>query len=303
MTAVRPERTLFLLVTCSRDTSRRDIAVTVTQNVVDRLSVLGLTDRLVVFDNASTYKDHLALLPAGVHICACAENLGYWAAIKWVLDHVNELASFPCEFLYIIESDLVHSDLVPLAMCERFLDSEPSASAVRTQEFSVRHRWRFDKRLRFLPFHVERSQVSLRNVVTNETAWFKAAKGFPGMYVSNLHPKLPALQRVSLLRKVFDQLAAREGFVEADYFAEAMKIKPMIGVLDGGLYHSLTTWSDRGSVISGSYASAGQLVDTGYLPTRVCRIQGVETAQVDCRIGSETEPGSDGKLSDNTHRD
>lgn len=302
VTAVRPERTLFLLVTCSRDASRRDMAMTVTQNVVDRLAVLGLTDRLVVFDNASTYKDHLTLLPAGVRVCASEENLGYWSAIKWALDHVSELASFPCDFLYIIESDLVHSDLAPLAMCERFLDSEPSASAVRTQEFSVRHRWRFDKRLRFLPFHVERSQVSLRNVVTNEAAWFKAAKGFPGMYLSNLHPKLPALQRVSLLQTVFDQLAAREGFVEADYFAEAMKIKPMIGVLDGGLYHSLTTWSDRGSVISGSYASAGQLVDTGYLPTRVCKIQGVAAAQVDCRIGPVTEPGSDGKLADVSHR-
>lgn len=271
--------------------------MTVTQNVLDRLSVLGLTDRLVVFDNASTYKDHLALLPAGVRICTSEENLGYWSAIKWVLDHIGQLASFPCEFLYLIESDLVHSDLAPLAMCERFLDSEPNASSVRTQEFSVRFRWRFDKRLRFLPFHLERSQISLRNVVTNEAAWFRAANGFLGIYLSNLHPKLPALQRVSLLSEVFEHLAAREGFVEADYFVESMKIKPIIGVLDGGLYHSLTTWADRGSVISGSYASPEQLADAGYLPTRVCSIQGVLAAKVKCRIGPASGQSFDGKFS------
>ena len=281
MTVIRPERTLFLLVTCSRDTTRRDMAMTVTQNVVDRLSVLGLTDRLVIFDNASTYKDHLALLPAGVRICCSEVNLGYWSAIKWVLDHICELATFSCDYIYIIESDLIHSDLSPLAKCERFLDEELNASSVRTQEFSVKQRWRFDKRLWFLPFHVERSHVSLRNAVTNKIATFKAAKGFSGLYLSNLHPKLPALQRVSLLTKVFERLAAKDGFSESDYFAEAMKIKPMIGVLDGGLYHSLTTWSDRGTVISGSYADAEQLAKIGYHPTRVCKIRGVDSAQVE----------------------
>jgi hypothetical protein len=284
MTIVRPERTLFLLVTCSRDASRRDMAMTVTKNVVDRLAVLGLTDRLVVFDNASTYKDHLALLPAGARICASEENLGYWSAAKWVLDHLSELASFSCDFLYTIESDLIHADLAPLGMCERFLDSEPTASSVRTQEFSVRFRWRFDKRLRFLPFHVERSQVSLRNAVTNERAWFRSANGFPGIYLSNLHPKLPSLQRVSLLKEVFNILAARAGFVEGDYFAEAMKARPLIGVLDGGVYHAMSTSGDPATVVSGSWSSPEQQAKVGYFTTRVSNIKVALPGVVGMRI-------------------
>ena len=281
---MRPERTLVLLVTCSRDTSRRDMAIEVTNNVVGLLSNLGALDRLVVFDNASTFSDHLALLPGGVRVCQSGENLGYWSAVKWVLDHLNELAPFPCDFIYVIESDLVHSDFSALAACEDFLDAEPEASSVRTQEFSVRHRWRFDKRLQFLPFHVERSQVSLRNVVTGKAATFSRARNFRGLYLSNLHPKLPALHRRSLLVPVFERLAARDGFTEADFFAEAMKVKPLIGVLDGGLYHSITSWSDRERVISGSYGSSERLADLGYHSTRVCRIRPVSDCVVVRRV-------------------
>lgn len=283
MTRSGPERTLFLLVTCSRDVTRRDMAVTVTKNLVSRLSVMAQIERLVVFDNASTYKDHLEILPSDVRVCVSEENLGYWSAIKWVLDNIGTLADFQCDFLYIVESDLVHDDLTALRLCEQFLDAEPTASAVRTQEFSVRQRWRFDKRLQFLPFHVERSQITLKNLVTREKAWFKKASAYPGIYLSNLHPKLPALQRISLLTEVFDCLARMDSFSEADYFSEAVKRKPHIGVLDGGLYHSITTWSDHHRVMSGSYSATGQLNSVGYLPTRECRIRNADPARIFCR--------------------
>jgi len=70
-----------------------------------------------------------------VCICASEENLGYWSAIKWVLEHLSELASFSCDFLYTIQSDLIHADLAPPAMCERFLDSKPKASSVEPNNF------------------------------------------------------------------------------------------------------------------------------------------------------------------------
>ena len=129
MSMTRPERTLFLLVTCSRDPTRRDMAVTVTRNVADCLSTLGLNDRLVTFDNASLYQDHLNMLPKGARICRSAENLGYWSAIKWALDNLSGLADFSCDFLYIIESDLVHSNFSALGKCELFLDAEQAASS------------------------------------------------------------------------------------------------------------------------------------------------------------------------------
>ena len=136
----------------------------------------------------------------------------------------------------------------------------------------MRWRWRFEKRLRYLPFHVERSQVALENAVTGERATFQPVAGIPDLYLSNLHPKLPALNRVDLLKAVFERLAAMDGFTEADFFAEAMKIKPMIGVLDGGIFHSLASWSDRATVVSGSYGSAKQLAEAGYHNTRQAQI-------------------------------
>lgn len=284
---IRPEHTLFLLVTCSRDASRRDLAIQVTKNVVELLTTLDITERLIIFDNASTFPSHLDLLPPGIRVCQSSHNIGYWSAIKWVLDHLNELTSFNCDFIYIIESDLIHSDFSALAECELFLNAESKASSVRTQEFSVRHRWRYNKRLRLLPFHVERSQVSLKNVVTGDDATFDRAKGFSRLFISNLHPKLPALHRISLLSSVFKRLASKAGFTEADFFTEAMREKPLIGVLDGGLYHSLTSWSDRANVVSGSYGSTKQLADAGYHSTRACKIQPVNDGLILQRISGD----------------
>jgi hypothetical protein len=127
---------------------------------------------------------------------------------------------------------------------------------------------------------MERSQISLRNAVTGEKSVFKRVQSFPGIYLSNLHPKLPALQRVDLLSAVFQRLAEKKNFTEKDYFEEAMRIRPQIGVLDGGLYHALSSWSDRKDVISGSYGSANKLQEIGYLQTRICTIESVDSAKV-----------------------
>lgn len=268
-----PSSTLLLLVTCSRDESRRDAAIAVARNLAQLAPRAGLSESFVAFDNASTFPDHLDFLPPGTVVCRSAENLGYWSAIKWVLDNRRQLGGKPHDYLYIVESELYHRDLAPLGECERFLAAEPRASGVRTQEFSVRARWRYDKRLRFLPFHVERSHVSLANAVTGEKAWFKAAVGFEGLYLSNLHPKLPALNRISALEAVFENLARRDVFTEQDFFAEMMRLHPLIGVLDGGLFHALfRDWSDRARAVSGSHTPAAELTRLGYLPTRTARI-------------------------------
>jgi hypothetical protein len=270
-----PRSTLVLLVTCSRDESRRDLAVEVTRNLAALVPQAALKGRFIVFDNGSTFTEHLDLVPAGTVVCRASENGGYWSAIKWALEHRAELTDAAVEYLYIVESDLWHSDLRPLTAAEAFLAATPSASCVRTQEFSVRSRWRFDKRLRRLPFHVVRSQVSLENGVTGERAWFRRST-VPGIYRSNLHAKLPALNRLSALDRVFDQLGQLRDFTEADFFRLTMADYPEIGVLDGGLFHSLISWDDRHTVISGSYGSPSALSALGYQPTRRARITSLE---------------------------
>ncbi|WP_227818025.1 hypothetical protein [Nitrogeniibacter aestuarii] len=275
-----PDRTLFLLVTCSRDASRRDLALQVCDNLVDRLGALDLLDRLVVFDNASTFPEHLDGLPDAVHVCRSDTNLGYWTAIQWVLDHLDQFAFEGMDFIYMIESDLYHSDFSALHSCEQLLDQHPELSSVRTQEFSVGQRWRYDKRLKFLPFHKERSHIALKNAITGEKAWFKRVKDQNGLFISNLHPKLPALHRIGDLRTVFEQLRTYDAFAESDFFAEMMKRHELIGVLDGGIFWSLISWSDRDRVVSGSYGNAKQLETTGYQATRHSKINDYGAARI-----------------------
>lgn len=266
-----PRSTLVLLVTCSRDETRRDLACAVVRNVVPLLRSAGLEGCFAVFDNASTHRDHLDLLPAGTRYVSCPENIGYWSAINWILSNYEAIFSRSFEFIYIVESDLFHADLRRLGSCEQFLRREGRASGVRTQEFSVRWRWRFDKQLHRLPFHITRSEVSLRNAITDERVWFELADASERIFLTNFHAKLPALNRLSALRTTFARLVSRESFTERDFFAEMMAIHPFTGLLDGGIFHSMVA-RDTANAVSGSYSSVNRLRHIGYLPTRVARI-------------------------------
>lgn len=266
-----PQQTLVLLVTCSMDVSRRDLAVQVVQNLAEKIPDAGLSNDFILFDNASTFKDHIQYAPQGTRIIQSTQNIGYWTAIKWVLENAPQIMGRDYKYIYIVESDLYHTDLKALAECEKFLDETPDAACVRTQEFSVRWRWRFDKGLQFLPFHMARSEIRLLNLATNEKAWFRKTS-LTHIYKSNLHAKLPALNRVDALKKVFLSLENQGDFSEGDFFAEMVKIYPHIGVYDGGLFYSIYSRENMKTVVSGSYSGDEQLRKIGYQTTRYSRI-------------------------------
>ncbi|MEK7802229.1 MAG: glycosyltransferase [Pseudomonadota bacterium] len=261
---------LVLLVTCSLDATRQDLAVRVVKNLAEKLPVAGLVNDFILFDNASTFHEHIQYAPKGTHVVRAPQNVGYWSAIKWVLENATQLMGRPYKYIYIVESDLYHTDLCALAECAKFLDENPDAACVRTQEFSVRGRWRYDKALNFLPFHITRSEIRLKNLVTGARAWFRKSS-IENIYTSNLHAKLPALNRMYALIRVFENLSERAGFSEGDFFAEIAKNYSTIGVYDGGLFHSLYSREDK-SVMSGSYSSGAQLTQTGYQQTRQSKI-------------------------------
>jgi|GEM_PF-2599327 len=261
---------LVLLVTCSRDETRRDLAVRVVQNLSEKLSEASLQNDFMLFDNGSIYKDHLAYAPQGTRIVQSEENTGYWSAIKWVLDNYQKVMGKDYQYIYLVESDLYHTDLKGLNICTEFLDKTPTAACVRTQEFLVKYRWRFDKALQFLPFHITRSEITLKNLVDGCRAWFTKTD-MPPIYLSNLHAKLPALNRISAMKICFDALSKMENFKEGDFFSEMFKLYPIIGVYDGGLFYSLFSQDDK-KVISGSYTNNVDLQKTGYQQTRYAKI-------------------------------
>ncbi|MFA4994045.1 MAG: hypothetical protein WC521_01930 [Bdellovibrionales bacterium] len=270
-----PRDTLVLLVTCSRDETRRDLAVEVTKNMAELVPAAGLQDSFMLFDNASTFADHLSFAPKGAVVVQSPENIGYWSAIKWVLEHHREYFVRTFKYIYLVESDLTHSDLRPLGLCENFLDATPSASCVRTQEFSVRHRWRYNKDLRFMPFRNLRSVVRQRNEVTGEKAWFIPPVDGGKIWRSNLHAKLPALNRIETLCHVFSELEALGEFSERDFFDFTYRDKKDIGIYDGGLFHQLST-PQTTKIMSGSWSDVLSLKKMGYQTTRQARFLEIE---------------------------
>ena len=83
--SVNPSNTLFLLVTCSLEESRNSITKKVTKRTVELLQSINLSHRLILFDNASSFRDHLKYIPKVTAICQSKKNLGLWSAVNWVL--------------------------------------------------------------------------------------------------------------------------------------------------------------------------------------------------------------------------
>ena len=280
--SLNPNNTLFLLVTCSLDESRNSISKKVTSRTVELLQSINLSHRLILFDNASSFRDHLKYIPKVTAICQSKKNLGLWSAINWVLLNYENIFKREFEYLYLIESDCLHSNFKKLSECERFLDKNKNFYCVRTQEFDVFQRWRFDKQLRYFPFYKKRSAINLSNAINQEKAFFEKNKYYSNLYVSNLHPKLPALNRISVMRKVFGSLSKLSSFSESDYFRESMKYNNQIGILNKGIYYSIAEGIGTKKVLSGSHSSTKELKKIGYLRTRRSQILNYDEVLVTC---------------------
>lgn len=265
------DNTLVLLVTCSMDESRAVLAEQVVANLVEEAKRLVFLPSLIAFDNGSRFDRHCAALPAEVLSCRASRNVGYWSAIHWALNNHERLLGRAFEFLYIIESDLFHYDMERLADCESFLAERSDVGAVRTQEFSVRWRWRYDKRLAFLPFVRRRSMVVQYDAVTGQRATFNAADKQKRIYTAAFHTKLPALNRMAAVRDIFASLAAQERITELDFIQRYHDLYPTIAILDGGVYW--TAGNDlSGRIVTGSWTSGSQQAAVGYENTRISRI-------------------------------
>ena len=254
------------------DQARNNMAISVLNNIRTLIRPSVGPVKLCVFDNGSKYLDHLEHISPGTILIKSKINHGLWSAIHWMLWNTQIAGPNKPEYIYIIESDLIHSEFEAIKDCTEFLKDQPTASSVRTQEFSVMHRWRYDKRLSWLPFHNWRSHVSMENLVTRQKAWFRNVDAKGDVYLSNLHPKLPGLHRVDTLKRVFNKLDKRKAFSEWDFFSEMVSNHPNIGVLDGGIFHSLTNFEESGDVLTGSWSTEADLEVAGYLNTRQASI-------------------------------
>ena len=263
---------LYLMVTCSMDSSRASMARQVVNNLVEQNKVTEFFSSLIVFDNASRYDEHLSLLPKDVSVCQSDRNVGYWNAIQWTLDNYERLLGRNFEFIYIIESDMLHRNMHRLSHCARFLRANEDVGSIRTQEFSVRGRWFYDKRMRFLPFVRRHSWVVLHNAITRDATHFEKADRDAGIYRSNFHTKLPALNRMGPMKEVFARLREKNGITEMNFIEFYHDLYKVTGVLDGGIFRSMGSVPSE-DVVTGSFTNSTKLEELGYQATRIGQIE------------------------------
>ena len=268
----RSDGILYLMVTCSMDPSRATMARQVVNNLVEQNKETEFFSSLIVFDNASRYDEHLSLLPDGVAVFQSERNVGYWNAIQWTLDNYERHLGRNFEFIYIIESDLVHRNMHRLSDCARFLRANEDVGSVRTQEFSVRGRWFYDKRMRFLPFVRRHSCVVLHNAITVDATQFEKADRDAGIYRSNFHTKLPALNRMGPMKEVFARLREKNGITEMNFIEFYHDLYKVTGVLDGGIYRTMGNVISE-DVVTGSWTDNTKLEELGYQATRSEQIE------------------------------
>ena len=261
-------RTLFLLVFCSLDRSRALLAERVVHNLIEQNARFEFFSHLLVFDNASRFDGHLKLLPPDVRVFRSNWNIGYWSAIQWAVRNYKDVFPEVFDFIYIIESDLIHKNMGRLAACEQFLLDNASVGAVRTQEFSVRWRRLYDKRWAYLPFARRHSWVVQYNPVTKEPVWLKLADRTNRIYFTNFHSKLPALNRLPAMCHVFDALCAQESISEMDFIELYHGLYPINALLDGGIYRDLGSIPSP-DIVSGSYSTPDRLREIGYRGSRL----------------------------------
>lgn len=274
---------LVLLITCSRTKQRQIIEKSAIEHLVNVAKEEVPNLSFMLFDNNSKYMQHIDIFKEIGSIFSAKNNRGLWSSIHWALRNESNIYGNPHEYLYIIESDLIVTSLLPLIEISQVLDNFSNLHMVRTQEFSVSRSWRFNKKYSYLPYplHVRRSQVDLRNTSNLLDFEYKLIANLSNykLYSTNLNAKLPGLHKIESLKTVIYELARLESFSEKNFFDIYSKLSNKIAILDKGIWHSLTD-SKKHSKETGSYGDPLYLTEIGYQETRNSMISNYEKMEV-----------------------
>ena len=265
------EKILIFVVTCSKSKGRQLIE----SQVLMQLAKITPTNQtkfdFIFFDNNSNFKEHLkSVKNIGVTYYS-SENRGLWSALNWMLKNELNIFQYNHKYVHLVESDMFVNDLEPLIQLSQAMDQFSNIHMARTQEFSVKHAWRFDKKYNFLPFpfHNKRSEVDLMN--TTDGSYFKKKLIYEGsgidVYSSNLNAKLPGLHKTDSLKFVMSKLAKASSFSEKDFFNVYAELSDHMGIIDKGIWYSLTD-SKNNSAETASWGNKSYLDQIGYQDTR-----------------------------------
>ena len=277
------EKILIFIVTCSKSEARQSIE----RQALLQLAKIATPNQIgfdfIFFDNNSNFKDHLKIVEnIGITYYA-SENRGLWSALYWLLKNELNIFQHKHKYIHLVESDMFINDLVPLTKLSQAMDQFPYLHMVRTQEFSIKNSWRFDKKYSFLPslLHNRRSEADLRN--TTDNSYFRKDLIYKAdsieVYSSNLNAKLPGLHKTESLKLVIDKLAQRSSFSEKDFFKIYAELSTRIGIIDKGIWYSLTD-SKNNSEETASWGNKVYLKQLGYQDTRHSMISNYQDKEI-----------------------
>ena len=258
------KKTKYLLVTCCKEPSRREILDRVIEQLLTRKCVHGLLMNLTVIDNGST-DDTVEMLKGALNVPVyrCSENLGYWSAIKWYFDNID---TGDAEFIHIIESDhFYYGDMRRLGEAENFLLTHDDVGAVRLQEYSVKDQHLYNKGLGRGDGR-KYAWVTHKNGVTGEAVTLTES-AHEGIYVTNFLSQLHAMNRLDALKETFNALGVGKKFSEFDWQRLYHGHYQKVAILDGGIFHAKLGFTPHNPrALSGSWSK--DVSSVGYRTTR-----------------------------------
>ena len=225
----------------------------------------------MVFDNASKIDSTISELKKYPLVLKSSKNVGYWSAVSWCLENYRNFFDAKFDYVYIIESDMLHYKFGKLQEAVAFLDENKDVGSVRTQKFSKVFKAFYSKESILSSF--THDAIRLTSYPSGEKAWFKKAASFKHIYLSNLHGKIVGLNRLDIMEEIFESLRDRSTVSEADYFAEYFQRYRHTGVLNGGIFtERLASRLQRNKVNIGSYTPIQENDANAYQPTRFDKI-------------------------------
>jgi hypothetical protein len=263
-------KTLYLLITCSKEQTRHQVLDAVVKNL-SNIMTSEVNDNLIVFDNQSTVEDSIKILSENFkNVYQSRVNLGYWSALNWCLENYQTLLNRQYKYVYIIESDLIHTDdaFSKIKTCEDFLDKYDFIGFVRTEEFSVKNRHLYDKDS-YSRDSKTYAWTRQFNSIEGRGVEFMQSEDFPDIYACNFLAKLPALSRLEVVKNVFSSLKNNDSFSEQEYQKLYYKHHQVSALIDGGIFHSKLTNENVFHNVNGSHNFSKNL---DYHSTRCSKI-------------------------------
>jgi len=269
----KTQKTLYVLVTCSKDSVRDDLAL----KVIDSVDEFP-KENLIAFDNASTFIGTKEKLGITFDNCFFSSiNYGFWSAVNWCVENHISILGKKMDYVYVIESDAIHwkNHRQALLESESYLNRNPEIGSVRMQEFSVGEKHLYDKND---PVQGSRKWAWMRqsNHFSGEKAYFNHHEG--NFYRTNLVPQVCSLNRVDFMKSAFSELRKMKKFSEIDFQYQYFKFYKETSVYNGGIFDTRLCFES--SATQGSYLDSSKFGSYDYRMTREDIIEEVSEEKI-----------------------